>query len=84
MAQCAKIGEEMGYAEINLNVGCPSPKVQHGAFGACLMQDPDLVAKIMKNMKNAVNIPCTVKCRLGVDDFDSYDFTKNFIDIVSK
>jgi len=84
LALCAKICEEMGYSEVNLNVGCPSDRVQSGAFGACLMKDPELVAKIMKKMNDSVNIPCTVKCRLGVDDFDSYEFASNFVKTVSE
>lgn len=67
---------EMGYDEINLNVGCPSPKVQSNMFGACLMKKPELVAELMKAMTSSVSIPCTVKCRLGVDNLDSYDFCK--------
>ena len=68
LAQCARIGEEFGYDEINLNCGCPSDRVQNGAFGACLMREPDLVAASVVAMKAAVNIPVTVKCRIGVDD----------------
>eukprot|EP01017_Pseudomicrothorax_dubius_P029270 TRINITY_DN3542_c0_g1_i2.p1 TRINITY_DN3542_c0_g1~~TRINITY_DN3542_c0_g1_i2.p1 ORF type:complete len:337 (-),score=59.45 TRINITY_DN3542_c0_g1_i2:75-1085(-) len=79
LKKCATICEELGYDEINLNVGCPSERVQEGAFGACLMKEPDLVARIVKEMSNAVQIPVTVKCRLGVDEFDDYDFVKSFI-----
>jgi tRNA-dihydrouridine synthase A len=68
LAECARIGEAMGYAEINLNVGCPSDRVQSGRFGACLMREPALVADCMAAMGAAVRIPVTVKCRLGVDD----------------
>ena len=68
LAECARIGEAMGYAEINLNVGCPSDRVQSGRFGACLMREPALVADCMAAMIAAVRIPVTVKCRLGVDD----------------
>lgn len=68
LAQCARIGEDFGYDEINLNCGCPSDRVQNGAFGACLMREPDLVAASVVAMKAAVNIPVTVKCRIGVDD----------------
>jgi tRNA-dihydrouridine synthase A len=74
----------MGYDEINLNVGCPSPRVQSGSFGACLMKEPGLVARCMTEMQKVVNIPCTVKCRLGIDDYEEYDFTKQFIEEVSK
>jgi tRNA-dihydrouridine synthase A len=68
LAECAAIGEAMGYAEINLNVGCPSDRVQSGRFGACLMREPALVADCMAAMIAAVGVPVTVKCRLGVDD----------------
>jgi tRNA-dihydrouridine synthase A len=70
LAEAAKIGEDWGYDEINLNVGCPSDRVQSGAFGACLMREPDLVARCMAAMRAAVNIPVSVKCRIGVDDQD--------------
>ena len=70
LAEAAKIGEDWGYDEINLNVGCPSDRVQSGAFGACLMREPDLVAACMAAMREAVNIPVTLKCRIGVDDQD--------------
>jgi tRNA-dihydrouridine synthase A len=68
LAEAARIGESFGYDEINLNVGCPSDRVQNGAFGACLMLRPDLVADCVRAMKQAVSIPVTVKCRIGVDD----------------
>ena len=70
LATAAKIGEEFGYDEINLNVGCPSDRVKDGRFGACLMGEPALVAEGVHAMKRAVNIPVTVKCRLGIDDQD--------------
>ena len=70
LAQSARIGEDFGYDEINLNVGCPSDRVQEGRFGACLMIEPALVAECVAAMKAAVMIPVTVKCRLGVDDQD--------------
>ena len=70
LAEAAKIGAGFGYDEINLNVGCPSDRVQSGAFGACLMLEPDLVGKIVEKMKRAVSIPVTVKCRIGVDEQD--------------
>ena len=70
LAQAAKIGEEFGYDEINLNVGCPSDRVQSGTFGACLMRTPDLVAQCVRAMGEAVRVPVTVKCRIGVDDQD--------------
>jgi tRNA-dihydrouridine synthase A len=84
LARSARIGADLGYDEINLNVGCPSPRVQSGSFGACLMKEPALVAKCMAEMQAAVNIPCTVKCRLGVDDHEDYEFVRNFIDEVSR
>ena len=67
LAEAAVIAEKYGYDQINLNVGCPSPKVQKGSFGACLMREPQLVYECMEAMSKAVKIPCTVKCRLGVD-----------------
>jgi tRNA-dihydrouridine synthase A len=70
LAQCAKIGEDFGYDEINLNCGCPSDRVQNGAFGACLMREPALVGDCVSAMKASVRIPVTVKCRIGVDDQD--------------
>jgi tRNA-dihydrouridine synthase A len=70
LAQCARTGEEFGYDEINLNVGCPSDRVQEGRFGACLMVEPALVADCVAAMKAAVKVPVTVKCRLGVDEQD--------------
>ncbi len=70
LAICAKIGEDFGYDEINLNVGCPSDRVKDGRFGACLMAEPKLVATCVAAMKREVNIPVTVKCRIGIDDQD--------------
>src|SRR5436305_9182019 len=70
LAKAARIAEDFGYAEVNLNVGCPSDRVKSGAFGACLMREPDLVADCVAAMKDAVAVPVTVKCRLGVDDQD--------------
>ena len=70
LAQAAGIGAEFGYDEINLNVGCPSDRVQSGRFGACLMREPELVAECVAAMRNAVSLPVTVKCRIGVDDQD--------------
>ena len=67
---CAQIGEDFGYDEINLNVGCPSDRVQDGRFGACLMAEPQLVADCVAAMKRAVTVPVTVKCRIGIDDQD--------------
>ncbi|MCC2097767.1 MAG: tRNA dihydrouridine(20/20a) synthase DusA [Hyphomicrobiales bacterium] len=68
LAACARIGADYGYDEINLNCGCPSDRVQNGAFGACLMREPDLVAECVASMKAVVGVPVTVKCRIGVDD----------------
>ncbi|MBB4092688.1 tRNA dihydrouridine(20/20a) synthase DusA [Ochrobactrum pecoris] len=70
LKEAAKIGADYGYDEINLNVGCPSDRVQSGTFGACLMQTPDVVARCVSAMKEAVSVPVTVKCRIGVDDQD--------------
>lgn len=82
LANCAKLVEERGYAEINLNVGCPSDRVQNGMFGACLMAKADLVADCIKAMQDAVQIPVTVKHRIGIDDLDSYEFLCDFIEKV--
>lgn len=82
MTECARLAEQRGYDEININVGCPSDRVQNGRFGACLMADPHLVAECVSSMSNAVNIPITVKSRIGVDDQDSYEFLHTFIDTV--
>ena len=73
MATCARLGAEWGYDEINVNVGCPSDRVQNGRFGACLMAEPDLVAECVLAMKAAVDLPITVKTRLGIDHRDSYE-----------
>jgi tRNA-dihydrouridine synthase A len=79
LADCAKMGEQYGYDEINLNCGCPSERVQKGAFGACLMAEPDLVASCVESMVRAVKIPVTVKCRIGIDDCDPEKFLRAFI-----
>lgn len=83
LAQCAKMGEDAGYDEINLNVGCPSDRVQSGRFGACLLAEPDVVAEGVAAMQNQVSIPVTVKTRLGIDEHDSYEFLTDFIKKVS-
>ncbi len=70
LAECAKIAEDFGYREVNLNVGCPSDRVQEGRFGACLMAEPQLVGDCVAAMKNAVRLPVTVKCRIGIDEQD--------------
>ncbi len=79
LALCAKLGEQAGYCEINLNVGCPSDRVQSGSFGACLMEYPKLVAEGIIAMQAEVSIPVTVKTRLGIDELDSYEFLYDFI-----
>tara|TARA_Y100001970_G_scaffold293345_1_gene439568 strand:+ start:2269 stop:3240 length:972 start_codon:yes stop_codon:yes gene_type:complete len=84
LIDCSKKCEEYGYDEINLNVGCPSDRVQKGKFGACLMLEPNLVADCLFNMRNAVTIPVSIKCRLGVDHHDTYEFIHNFVSIVSQ
>ncbi|UYO95517.1 tRNA dihydrouridine(20/20a) synthase DusA [Pollutimonas sp. M17] len=79
LADSARLGRQWGYNEINLNCGCPSERVQRGAFGACLMAEPDLVADCIKAMQDAVDIPVTVKHRLGLDYDESYDFVRDFV-----
>ena len=83
LAEAARIGEGFGYDEINLNVGCPSDRVQSGRFGACLMAEPDLVAACVAAMINAVQIPVTVKCRIGIDDQDEDEDLSRFVETVS-
>jgi tRNA-dihydrouridine synthase A len=83
LAACAKIAEQYGYAEINLNCGCPSERVQNGKFGACLMAEPKLVADCIDAMQQAVSIPVTVKTRIGIDDKDSYEFLTDFIEPIA-
>ena len=83
LAQAARIGGEWGYAEINLNCGCPSDRVQAGRFGACLMREPALVAEAVAAMRAATPVPVTVKCRLGVDDDQDYERFLAFIDTVA-
>lgn len=83
LAEAARVGEQWGYDEINLNCGCPSTRVQSGAFGACLMAEPDLVARCVEAMAAAVRIPVTVKCRIGIDDQDDYADLRRFVDIVA-
>lgn len=81
LAHAAKLCEQAGYGEINLNVGCPSERVQSGAFGACLMNEPDTVANGIKAMRDAVSVPVTIKCRIGVDENDSYAALSEFVAI---
>ena len=83
LAHCARLGEAWGYDEINLNVGCPSERVQTGSFGACLMADPSLVADCVKAMRDAVSMPVTVKHRTGIDDVDEYAFVRDFVGTVA-
>ena len=83
LAKCAKLVESFGYDEINLNIGCPSSRVQSGQFGVCLMLQPQLVADCVRAMQDAVSIPVTVKTRIGVDQQDSYESLTNFVDLVS-
>ncbi len=83
LAQAAEVSESYGYDEINLNVGCPSDRVQRGKIGACLMAEPELVASCVKAMINSVSVPVTVKCRTGVDELDSYEHLSSFIQQVS-
>ncbi|WP_210450363.1 tRNA dihydrouridine(20/20a) synthase DusA [Vibrio crassostreae] len=84
LAACAKLAGERGYDEVNLNVGCPSDRVQNGRFGACLMAEPELVADCVSAMKEVTDIPITVKTRIGIDDQDSYEFLTKFISTVSE
>ncbi|MCA0937661.1 tRNA dihydrouridine(20/20a) synthase DusA [Vibrio alginolyticus] len=84
LAKCAKLAQERGYDEINLNVGCPSDRVQNGRFGACLMAEPQLVAECVAAMKEVVDVPVTVKTRIGIDDQDSYEFLTDFVSIVAE
>ncbi len=83
LALSARLGEQWGYDEINLNCGCPSERVQRGAFGACLMAEPALVADCVKAMVDVVSVPVTVKHRIGIDKVESYDFVRDFIGTVS-
>ena len=84
LATCAKMGEDYGYDEINLNCGCPSDRVQKGRFGACLMAEPDLVAECVSAMAAAVSIPVTVKCRIAIDEYEELPFLNTFIQTVSE
>ena len=79
LAECARIGQQRAYDEINLNVGCPSDRVQRGRFGACLMLEPGLVKDCVSAMRDAVDIPVTVKTRIGVDNCDSYSWFSDFV-----
>ena len=83
MAQCAQFAQQHGYDEVNINVGCPSDRVQHNKIGACLMAEPQTLADWVKHMQAAVDIPVTVKHRIGIDDFDSYEFMVDFVEKVA-
>ena len=83
LARCAQLGEQWGYDEININCGCPSERVQRGAFGACLMAEPQLVADCVKAMVDVVSVPVTVKHRIGIDKTESYDFVRDFVGTVA-
>ena len=84
MAFCAKLGERYGYDEINLNIGCPSERVQRGAFGACLMAEPALVARCVQAIRNVVSKPVTVKHRIGIDKVEDYSFVRDFVGTVAQ
>ncbi|SEA82053.1 tRNA-U16,U17-dihydrouridine synthase [Paraburkholderia sartisoli] len=83
LARAAKLGEQWGYDEINLNCGCPSERVQRGAFGACLMNEPQLVADCVKAMRDVVSVPVTVKHRIGVDAVEEYGFVRDFVGTIA-
>ena len=84
LARCAKLGAQYGYDEINLNIGCPSERVQRGAFGACLMAEPGLVARCVSRIKDEVSLPVTVKHRIGVDRVEDYSFVRDFVGTVAR
>ena len=84
LAHCAKLGEQYGYDEINLNIGCPSERVQRGAFGACLMAEPALVADCISKIRNTVAVPVTVKHRIGIDKVEDYAFVRDFVGTVAQ
>jgi tRNA-dihydrouridine synthase A len=84
LARCARLGERYGYDEINLNIGCPSERVQKGAFGACLMAEPRLVAACVEAIRGAVKLPVTVKHRIGIDSIEAYDFVRAFVETVAR
>ena len=79
LATCAQLAQEYGYDEVNLNCGCPSDRVQSGRFGAILMESPDLVARCVESMEKAVDIPVSIKCRIGIDEQDSFEFLEDFV-----
>jgi tRNA-dihydrouridine synthase A len=83
LAEASKLVERAGFNEVNLNCGCPSDRVQNGNFGACLMKDKNLVANCFKAMQDAVSIPVSIKCRIGVDEFDSWEFFRDFVGTIA-
>ena len=84
MAMAAKLANDKGYDEVNINVGCPSDRVQSGRFGACLMAEPDTVAECFRGMRESCDVPVTVKSRIGIDDHDSEEFLFRFVDVLSE
>jgi tRNA-dihydrouridine synthase A len=84
LARAATVGAEYGYGEINLNCGCPSDRVQDGRFGACLMREPARVAEAVRAMRGATQLPVTVKCRIGIDDSEDWDFFRAFVETVAE
>ncbi len=83
LARCAELGARHGYDEINLNCGCPSDRVQSGSFGACLMKEPELVASCIDAMNKSCDVPVTVKCRIGIDEMDDFDFLDKFVGTIA-
>ena len=84
LAECSRMGEDAGFVEINLNCGCPSDRVQSGAFGACLMKDKNLVAECISSMREAVSIPVSIKTRIGVDQQDTWEFFHDFVKTIAE
>ncbi|NLR74956.1 tRNA dihydrouridine(20/20a) synthase DusA [Leeia sp. IMCC25680] len=84
LARCARLAEQWGYDEVNLNVGCPSERVQSGSFGACLMAEPALVAECLQAMQDQVSIPVTVKHRIGINEVEHYDYLRHFVETVAR
>jgi len=83
LARCAELGARYGYDEINLNCGCPSDRVQSGSFGACLMKEPELVASCIDAMNKSCDVPVTVKCRIGIDEMDDFNFLDKFVGTIA-
>jgi tRNA-dihydrouridine synthase A len=84
LVQCSKMAEQQGFDEINLNIGCPSERVQSGSFGACLMAEPNLIAESIAAMVNSVSVPISIKTRIGIDHRDSYEFLMDFVSKTSE